>query len=65
LRVIRNDGYCWGEIRLADGWRAAIVPRRDQYDNSDDDAAAVMFRAARAGRMEPSAIVDDSFLFEE
>lgn len=54
MRVLRNDGYCWGRLITADGAQLDVATARDHYDDCDEDAAASFIRAAkrkpRAGR---------------
>lgn len=54
LRVLRNDGYCWG--LLVDGVNAFDVStRRDHYGRIDEDALDAFERAARNPKcIEPS-----------
>jgi hypothetical protein len=53
LVVIRNNGYCWAQVALADGRAFTTFTERDQYDNCDVDAAEAFERAFRRGKREP------------
>lgn len=54
LRVMRNDGYCWGRVVFADRRRAQCdaTARRDVYWLPDDVAAAALIRAAQRGSLD-------------
>lgn len=56
ISVMRNDGFCWGRIRLADdGTQLDVTTRRDQYDEPDEVALAAFIRASqRPQRVEPA-----------
>lgn len=55
LRVVRNDGYCWG--LLVDGEAAwDVSTRRDLYDYCDTDALDAFERASRNPRCVEPAI---------
>lgn len=53
LRVVRNQGFCWGEVSTLPESRTLkvsdfqITTHKDQYDESDDDAAAAFIKVAK------------------
>jgi hypothetical protein len=49
LRVIRNNAYCWAELR-AGKERYSVSTRADHYDSDDEEAAAAFTRASRNPR---------------
>jgi hypothetical protein len=49
LRVLRNDGFCWGRIVLADGTNLDVgIEEADWYDLTDTDAAQVILELVKA-----------------
>jgi hypothetical protein len=46
LRVVRNNGHCWGEIRCG-AERHRIDSRLDLYERTDEQAANVLIAAAK------------------
>ena len=57
LRVIRNNGACWGEIRCGKE-RYRVDSRRDLYEQADEDAAQALIAIAkrRPDALAPSLI---------
>lgn len=57
MRVVRNNGYCWGRIVFPDRRRAQldVSSRFDLYWRADDYAAEVFIRKALRGGTEPIA----------
>lgn len=57
LRVVRNNGHCWGEIRCGAD-RHAVSSRLDLYERTDEQAAQVLIAKAkrRPDELEPSLI---------
>lgn len=53
LRVIRNNGFCWGRIVCKRGGELDVWTRSDQYERTDE-AAAAFIRAAKRGSVEPA-----------
>jgi len=58
LRVVRNNGHCWGEIRCGTD-RFAVSTKRDLYEQEDEAAATVLINAAkrRPDALAPSLLV--------
>jgi hypothetical protein len=54
LRVVRNDGFCWGRLVLKSGEELDIETGRDQYERADEDAAVAFENAAKRGNVEPA-----------
>lgn len=52
MRVIRNDGYCWGRLICLDGTEFDVSTARDHYDDDDDKAARAFIRAAQRGNVD-------------
>lgn len=50
MRVLRNNGYCWGRMVLADGTEVDVSTNTDHYDDTDTEAAEAFIRAARFAR---------------
>lgn len=51
MRVLRNDGHCWGRIVTATGEQLDVSSRKDFYDWFDGDAAQQFINAVqRRGR---------------
>ena len=46
LRVVRNNGACWGEIRCG-AQRFRVETRRDLYERTDEDAANALINVAK------------------
>lgn len=47
LSVIRNNGFCWGEIVTSSGESLDVHTRADHYDSDDDEALDAFERAAK------------------
>lgn len=52
IRVLRNDGFCWGHITAAGGRQFDVNPREngedlDLYDEADADALETLERLAQ------------------
>ena len=54
LRVVRNQGYCWGEVNTSSDAKdlkikdMQVESRRDLYGKDDDEAAEVLIQVARS-----------------
>lgn len=57
MRVLRNNGYCWGRVIFTDRRRAQldVGSRLDLYEQDDVYAAEVFIRKALRGGAEPIA----------
>jgi len=57
LRVVRSNGYCWGEIRCGTE-RHAVNSRIDLYERTDEQAAQVLIAKAKRhpDALEPSLV---------
>lgn len=47
LCVIRNNGFCWGNVSTPDGKAFDVHTRADHYDSDDDEALDAFERAAK------------------
>lgn len=54
IRVIRNDGFCWGRLITKRSERD-VYTKRDYYEQEDLVAAQAFERAAKRGNIEPPA----------
>jgi hypothetical protein len=65
LRVIRNNGNCWAEVKTADGSRYSVQTAFDWYDYPSEEAEQGLARAFKRGRgVEPSAMTHLEDLFD-
>lgn len=51
VRVVRNNGYCWGRVIFKDGKEFDVSIQRDHYERIDEEAAASFERAAKRGKL--------------
>jgi hypothetical protein len=56
LRVLRNNGFCWGRLSLEDGTVHDVESDEDWYDDEDEDALDAfesVLREAEDAQTEP------------
>lgn len=61
LVIVRNNGFCWGEVKTASGTRWAVDPEADVYDEEDDCAAELIMDAAQHMRNVHESLVSADF----